>query len=1043
MDEASSKNRTVLSAVLVGISFYLGARLGLTLSMPPDYIATLWPANAVVIAVLLLIDRRRWWIYFLAMTPGYFAAALQADFSVLRATIFYTANCIEIFIAALTLKRTFDKHRQFDRLREMVLFLFWAVLIAPLVSASIAACASFSEPAVNYWRTWHVWFLGDALGILTLTPVITLWILSGLGWAKEISFTRLIEGSGLALCLLAATFLTVGTEAWASNNFPALLYTPLPLFLWAAIRFGPRGISSTVFVVTLLTIWNALHGRGPFTANSPADNVLSLQLFLVAISFPMMLLASLLAERKRVEEALRNSEKKYKTLFASSADAISILDAETGRFIDCNSAAVKLHGTGTREKFLGLTPDQLSPRYQPSGEASYDLAMQHIQKAFSEGADVFEWTHCKSDGTPFPALVSLGSMQFGEQQLVMAIGRDLTDLKNAEALIKKEHENFLLIFAAAPVGLLLLDENTVITEANKTVAHLVLREPGEVIGKRSGGGLGCIHSQEDPRGCGFGSACPVCPLRNGIESVLKSGQSIYGAEINPTLLIEGTPRELWLSVNAEPLEIDGRQYVVVAIDDITERKQITEALRKSEERFRLVADYAYDWETWLSPEGKLLYTSPSCKDISGYDREDFYHDDTLFEKIVHPADLELFCHHHEMFLSHENKACEFEFRIMNKSGEVKYLSHICQSVYGDDKQYLGRRGSNRDITERKLLENQLYRFKNTLDQAHDCVFMFSPDTLHFLYVNQGAIDHVGYTAEELYLMTPLDIKPRFTEKCFREMLASLTEKRHSSLRFETVHQHKNGTKIPVDVFLQYVAANDEEGLFVAIIRDISEQKKLEGELRDYALQQKTLLQEVNHRVKNNLTAIISMLHLEEDRAEKQVGVEQTSQLKEVICRVEGLLIVHTLLSASKWKPLRLSQLCHEVISRTMSSLSVSQTMRLDVAPSDVQVDADQAHHLALVLNELATNTVKYGCQAEAAGSISVSLEKKDDEVHLTYRDDGIGFSESVLQGKSPRMGIGINMIRGIIRKSMQGEVRLSNQEGAVIVITFPEHKANI
>ncbi len=106
---------------------------------------------------------------------------------------------------------------------------------------------------------------------------------------------------------------------------------------------------------------------------------------------------------------------------------------DTGRFIDCNDAAVRLHETGTRENFLGLTPDRLSPKFQPNGESSHKLSMEHIKKTITEGSNVFEWIHVKYDGTPFPALVTLSAMTIGSRKLVLAVGRDLTDVKQAAA----------------------------------------------------------------------------------------------------------------------------------------------------------------------------------------------------------------------------------------------------------------------------------------------------------------------------------------------------------------------------------------------------------------------------------------------------------------------------------------------------------------------------------------------------------------------------------------------------------------------------------
>jgi PAS domain S-box-containing protein len=137
-----------------------------------------------------------------------------------------------------------------------------------------------------------------------------------------------------------------------------------------------------------------------------------------------------------------------------------------------------------------------------------------------------------------------------------------------------------------------------------------------------------------------------------------------------------------------------------------------------------------------------------------------------------------------------------------------------------------------DITVRKQVEEELRRFKNTLDQTEDCVFMFAPDTLKFFYVNQGAVNLVGYSEAELRRMRLCDIKPEFPEPQFRALIAPLIENTGSEIRFQTVYRHKDGHDIPVEVFLKYIAPKGEMGWFFAIVRDITEHKHTEEALRE-------------------------------------------------------------------------------------------------------------------------------------------------------------------------------------------------------------------
>ena len=134
--------------------------------------------------------------------------------------------------------------------------------------------------------------------------------------------------------------------------------------------------------------------------------------------------------------------------------------------------------------------------------------------------------------------------------------------------------------------------------------------------------------------------------------------------------------------------------------EIAKCKQTEKALRKAEEKFRTIANYTFDWEYWISPEGKLIYISPSCERITGYKPEEFYNNPKLLADIVHPDDTAI-------VENHKCKALKtginepIEFRIISKNNEKRWISHVCQTVYNNEGVNTGIRGSNRDVTDQK------------------------------------------------------------------------------------------------------------------------------------------------------------------------------------------------------------------------------------------------------------------------------------------------------------------------------------------------------
>lgn len=192
-----------------------------------------------------------------------------------------------------------------------------------------------------------------------------------------------------------------------------------------------------------------------------------------------------------------------------------------------------------------------------------------------------------------------------------------------------------------------------------------------------------------------------------------------------------------------------------------------------------------------------------------------------------------------------------EWTYVRKDGQQIPISLTVTRLINETGNITGYLGISEDITERKRTQQALQQFKSTLDQTLDCVFMFDADTLRFFYVNDGALRQVGYSQEELLGMHAYDIKPEIGEGQFRELVAPLLAGEQASLTFETVHQHKDGQRLPVEIFLQYMASDEERPRFVAIVRDVSERKAAERALREneeryrQTAQQLTLATEVS------------------------------------------------------------------------------------------------------------------------------------------------------------------------------------------------------
>ncbi len=159
---------------------------------------------------------------------------------------------------------------------------------------------------------------------------------------------------------------------------------------------------------------------------------------------------------------------------------------------------------------------------------------------------------------------------------------------------------------------------------------------------------------------------------------------------------------------------DVAQYVCAIIDrtEVVRQRQrlqeIAESLQESHERYRILADFSSDWEFWLDDSGGYVYVSPACEQISGYPPQAFIDDPGLFERLILPADREIWRMHRERIQADPCQPQQsLEFRIRSRTGEEHWIEHVCTPVVGQDERCRGRRGINRDITERKRFEAQL------------------------------------------------------------------------------------------------------------------------------------------------------------------------------------------------------------------------------------------------------------------------------------------------------------------------------------------------
>jgi PAS domain S-box-containing protein len=380
---------------------------------------TIWPANGVLLAVLLRAPRSHWAAY---LVTGMFAVATMSVGVQESTTLFalvVVLNAGEVAIAASLLRpggRPFELHSRRDLLR----FVAYAAGVAPAATA-ILALVAFQNDAVH--ARFFGWYVPDALGIATVTPFLF----------KATSGERPSPATIGPAAALLALIGAVTALSFAQTAYP-VFFLAFPLLIAAAYRLGFAGAAAGALIVALVSIGFTSAGHGPLMGIPDAHaRIRVLQLFVATALATSLPFALLLDERRTLERAVAESEAQHRVLFDQTAEALFLFPITAGgafgRFVKVNDEACRYLGY-TRDELLALTPEQLqAPETEPAARKLLDLV--------EAGTARFERLHVAKDGHRIPVEVSGHVVALSGERFVLAIVRDVTERRRLEAQLRQ------------------------------------------------------------------------------------------------------------------------------------------------------------------------------------------------------------------------------------------------------------------------------------------------------------------------------------------------------------------------------------------------------------------------------------------------------------------------------------------------------------------------------------------------------------------------------------------------------------------------------
>ena len=293
--------------VLVSAAYYLGAQIGFALQSPNAPQSVLWLPNSILLAVLLIVPFRTWPAYLAAAFPAQMLVSWGAGAPPVTLALLFLTNCADAALGAFLVRRVTHSPQPFvfDGLAATGIFVvFGATLPTVLLSFADAGISVATGWSDSYYAAFVTRARSNVLTHLIVVPAIV--DLAARDW-RRIRATHVVEGVALIGLLLVTCGIAFSRSA-GSQAFAAVLYLPLPLLLWAAFRFGPGGIGWGALLVSMVASWNVIHGRGPFSSRLPLEEVVSLQMFLLASTLPLLFLSAVIRERDRASLAVRESE---------------------------------------------------------------------------------------------------------------------------------------------------------------------------------------------------------------------------------------------------------------------------------------------------------------------------------------------------------------------------------------------------------------------------------------------------------------------------------------------------------------------------------------------------------------------------------------------------------------------------------------------------------------------------------------------------------------------------------------------------------------
>ena len=722
--------------------------------------------------------------------------------------------------------------------------------------------------------------------------------------------------------------------------------------------------------------------------------------------------------KNKLKNKLKDSETKYRTLFNQAADGILLIDGD--KFIECNDRALEIYGTN-REQLIGKTPYTVfSPEVQPNGEISEYIATRYINKALDGYPQHFEWEHLQYNGTQIYTEISLNRLKIKGHYLLQAIVRDITDRKLAEKALKESEEKFRAIAENSIDAILIAVEKGKHIYVNPKAVELTGYSKEELLNTQI---EDIAHPDE------------IVNLKK------RYNQRIAGKHIPTTYetrIVRKDNKIVPIEISAAKTTWKDQPAVMVQVRDITKRKKAELSLKKSEERFRAVAESAIDAIVTTDENGKIIFFNNSLTKIFGYTKE---------EITGKPLTLLMPTRYQKNYL--------IALKNFNESGKHRLIGKTVTTIglkkdksefpfemslstwKSEQKTYFT--SIIRDLSEHQKAEKELHKSEGLLRGLFDNM----PSGMSVYQVKNDGSKGSDYIIQEFNLTSQKIEGMRREEvigKSLKDIRPEIDEYGLIPI-FKKVWETGKPIQYPAKIYVDEKFSNYYEnyifkaptGEIVAIYDDVTKQENAKENIQKSLEEKEILLREVNHRVKNNLQIVASLLHLQEINVHQK---ELVDILKESETRINTMATVHEkLYQSTNFADINLKQYIEKLVYDLLYTYGIKVgTIQAQLDIEDINLNIDTAIPLGLIINELITNSIKYAFP-QSKGTITIQLKSQPQQMELTISDNGIGLPKDI-NIENPKK-LGLQLVNNLINQ-LDGYLKLNTNNGTEFKITFQE-----